>query len=303
VAPPCPGHERQGGVRVEAAQESVGPDFFATVGSKLIAGRDFSLDRAADVEPATDKKNSAVTNIVIDRSLAEAMGWSPEAAIGQTLFEFGPGWTWELTVTGVVEDRMISLQSNGRRGTIFQFQGNNVWYPLIRVSRDHANDTAQAVTAALNALSPTRPVRLEWEATRLIGAAAGLHAEAMFFGGLTLFALFIAIIGLAGMAFHATGRRLREIGIRKTLGASSALILRLLLIDFSRPVVLAVLLSWPVGFLAAQGYLSLFTQRTTISATPFLGSLAMCLGMGALAVGAQTLRAARGNPADILRDE
>lgn len=297
------GLARQGGTRIETEENDVGPDFFTTIGARLLAGRDFSPDHADDVAPADEKRSGAVTNVIIDRPLAELLGWTPTQAIGRTLFEFGPGWSWQQTVIGVSEDRPISLTARSRRGTIFHFHGNNVWYPLIRVSRDHVADTTQAVTAALNDLAPSRPVRLNSEDMVVSNFTATLRTTALFFGGLALFAFIIAVIGLAGMAFHTTGRRLHEIGIRKTLGASTAVILRLLLTGFARPVVLATVASWPVAYLAAEKYLSLFSRRDALSVLPFLTSLAVSLGVAILAVGVQTLRAARGNPADILRHE
>lgn len=297
------GRERQAGARFDALENGVGPDFFAAIGVKIIAGRDFSPDHADDIEPAADKKNGAVTNIVIDRTLAESFGWSPAAAIGQTLYDFGPDWIWQMTVVGVVEDRPISRQFGGTHGSFFHYQGDKIWFPLIRIARAHAAETTDAVAAAINRLTPGRPVKIESDAALTEGFRNSLTGVAKVFGELAAFTFAIAIIGLSGMAFHVTGRRTQEIGIRKILGASSATIVKLLVSGFARPVALATIASWPFAYLVTQTYLSLFVRHVALSGWPFLISLAVALAVAGAAVGLQTLRAARRHPAEILRHE
>jgi putative ABC transport system permease protein len=294
---------REGAMRMEVFQNGIGPDFFSVIGTRIIAGRDFSPDRADDVEPADAKKNMAISNAVIDHTLAEAQGWTPETAIGKTLYEFGPNWVWQVTVVGVVEDRPINLNTAGPRGTIYHFQGDNVWFPIIRIARENAAQTMAAIGGALNRLSPNKPIKLETEETLLASQSANIKSTAIFFGGLALFTFAIAVVGLAGMAFHVTGLRMREIGIRKTLGAGSWSIFWLLLLNFVRPVALATVLAWPFAYVAAQAYLALFVKRESLSAWPFLASLLVSLGVALLAVGLQVIRASRRNPATILRYE
>jgi putative ABC transport system permease protein len=302
-APVALGTAREGGARMEVFQNGVGPDFFNTIGTRIIAGRDFSLDRADDVEPIDSKKNMAVSNVIIDRTLADAQGWTPETAIGKTLYEFGPNWVWQVTVVGVVEDRPVNLNTAGPRGTIYHFQGDNVWFPIIRIARQNAPQTMTAIGDAMNRLSPDKPIKLESEEVLLASQSANIKSTAIFFGGLALFTFAIAVVGLSGMAFHVTGLRMREIGIRKTLGAGSWSIFWLLLLSFVRPVVLATILAWPFAYLAGQAYLSLFVKRESLSAWPFLASLLVSLVVALLAVGLQVVRASRRNPAAILRYE
>jgi putative ABC transport system permease protein len=94
---------------------------------------------------------------------------------------------------------------------------------------------------------------------------------------------------------------MHEIGVRKTLGSSAGAVAGLLLIDFSKPVIIANLLAWPLAWVAAQIYLSPFSQRIEVGPLPFLASLAITLVIAWLAVGGQTLRAATVQPANVLR--
>jgi putative ABC transport system permease protein len=105
------------------------------------------------------------------------------------------------------------------------------------------------------------------------------------------------------MALHIIGRRTQEIGVRKTLGASVNQIFILLLGVFSKPIVIANLAVWPLVYLVMQGYLSLFARSTSLTLLPFLLSLLLTLVIAWLAVAVQASRAARMNPASVLRYE
>ena len=105
------------------------------------------------------------------------------------------------------------------------------------------------------------------------------------------------------MAIQITGRRTHEIGVRKTLGASSRQIVTMLLTDFSKPVVIANLIAWPLGFLAAQVYLSVFVHRISLTPVPFVLSLMITVLIAWVAVGTLAIRAARTKPASVLRYE
>ena len=123
------------------------------------------------------------------------------------------------------------------------------------------------------------------------------------FLGIAVFAVVIATLGLIGMATFIVGRRFQEIGVRKTLGASTSQILRMLLWDFSKPVVIANLIAWPLAFMVANAYLSLFVTRTPLTVLPFIESLVVTVAIAWIAIGAHVIRAARLNPAVVLKYE
>jgi putative ABC transport system permease protein len=120
--------------------------------------------------------------------------------------------------------------------------------------------------------------------------------------GLAAFALLISGIGLFGMASYLADRRTREIGIRKVQGATPANVLGLLLWDFSKPVVWANVLAWPLVVIAVDRYLSLFAERVSITAVPFAFALATTWLIAGLAVASCAWRAAKLHPAEALRE-
>jgi putative ABC transport system permease protein len=118
--------------------------------------------------------------------------------------------------------------------------------------------------------------------------------------GLSAFAFAIAVMGLCGLAIHVTTRRRREIGIRKTLGATVRGVVTMLLLDFARPVLVANLIAWPFAWFVGQQYIDKFTQRAEITIWPFVLSLVVTIGVAWAAVEFQALRAATVKPANVL---
>ena len=91
--------------------------------------------------------------------------------------------------------------------------------------------------------------------------------------------------------------------MRKTLGASTRQILMMLLKDFSKPVVIANIIAWPLAYLAVEAYLSIFIHRIPLTPIPFAVSLVITLVIAWASVGGQAVRAARTTPASVLRYE
>jgi putative ABC transport system permease protein len=110
-------------------------------------------------------------------------------------------------------------------------------------------------------------------------------------------------MGLCGLAIHVTSRRRREIGIRKTLGATARNVVTMLLFDFAKPVLLANLIAWPFAWYIGHQYVDKFTQRSEITIWPFVLSLVVTVGVAWASVALQALRAASVKPANVLYAE
>ena len=100
-----------------------------------------------------------------------------------------------------------------------------------------------------------------------------------------------------------TGRRRREVGIRKALGATGLQIALLFLRDFCKPVVIANVLAWPFALMASVFYLNTFVQRAELTPQPFVASLALTIFVALIAVASQVVTAATTEPARVLRNE
>ena len=123
------------------------------------------------------------------------------------------------------------------------------------------------------------------------------------FSAFTLFAVFIACLGLFGLAAFFGDQRTKEVGIRKILGASALGIVLMLVRDFSRWVLIANVLAWPAAYLLMNRWLHNFAYRAGIPFWLFFFAGLLALVVALLTVGFQAFKAATSNPADALRYE
>jgi putative ABC transport system permease protein len=290
---------------------SVGFDFFPTIGSDLLAGR--VQDREHGDDTLSGPLNGAQTvNIVIDESLSRQLGFdSPQAAVEQIVyipdsamraFAGAAAAAQPFRVIGVVADRPLHLRGAGATANMYWVQPN---LPVV-LARIAAGDVAgglAAIDAIWNRLSPNASINRHFMDELFDSSYANFERINQAFAGLAFVAVAISVIGLFGMAAQVAGRRIHEIGVRKSVGARTGQIVSMLLAQFSRPVWIANVVAWPIAYFAAQRYLAAFIHRIDITAYPFVASLLVTLAVAFVAVGGQALRAARTNPATVLRAE
>jgi putative ABC transport system permease protein len=288
---------------VQSAGHQIGPDYFKTVGLKLLAGRTFVQHTADETEFEDWSKRPL--NVIIDRELAAELGWrEPSAAIGATIYRptYPPPLT--LRIIGVVENgnsRLIDV--TGGKSNLYLFMPAQASYAVVRFKPQDVAAAVAHIQATWKALAPAVPLEYRFTDQLFADAYASFTTISTVATGLTVFAFVIALMGLFGMAVQVTNGRLREIGVRKTLGAKPRQILALLLIDFSKPVVIANLIAWPFAYLAARAYLSMFLEREGISPFAFVLSLVATVVIACVVISGQALRAARAEPATVLRYE
>ena len=281
----------------------VSPGYFEALGAHLLAGRLFDPARPGDVNAnlAIKTANSAIpANIVVNRAGAAALHFaSPQAAIGKTVTGNAP-----FTIIGVVEDMRFYTPRAPIPPTYYDFQLRDMNQPIaiLRFTGD-AKPVLDAAQKAWRQQAPEVP----FEARTAVQALDSFyqrddHAARLFTIGAAL-AVLIGCVGLWGLASFNTARRVKEIGIRKTLGASSADIVRLLVGQFLRPVLIANLFAWPLAWFAMRTWLAGFNDRVALSPLFFVAATVLALAIAVLTVLAQSLRAARSAPAWALRRE
>ncbi|MFQ5534146.1 MAG: ABC transporter permease [Sphingomonadales bacterium] len=125
------------------------------------------------------------------------------------------------------------------------------------------------------------------------------------FAAFALLAVLVACLGLFGLASFAADRRTKEIGLRKVMGATVPAIVKLLLWQFSKPVLLANIIAWPVAYYFINGWLENFKYRIELldHAYLFVAAGAIALIVAWLTVGLHATRVARSNPINALRCE
>jgi putative ABC transport system permease protein len=287
--------------------DQISYDFFPTFDIKLLAGRTFDREHGDEYSIGTLYGPAPRTpHVILDRSLARQLGWTnPNDAIGKTIYDSFPGnaQSHALQVIGVVENGYPRLIGPNTDSNMYLLSPDDARVPAIRVARNDIKNGIAHIEAVWERLAPKAPLGRQFT-DELFGQAYETFSRVSnVLAGLAGFAFVIALMGLFGMAMHVTSRRRREIGIRKTLGASAPRVVFMLLRDFARPVVWANLVAWPLAFLAGRVYLNLFVERAPLSAWPFLVSLVVTVLIACLSVGAQALRAAAVRPGQVLHLE
>jgi putative ABC transport system permease protein len=281
----------------------IADDFFDTVGLELLAGR--TLDRKHGDELANffaPQFAGKQWSLVIDRSLAAALGWSnPADAVGQVTFAAGGGpGKVAFRIVGVVEDGYPRLVGPNTASNMYGLSHSFAGLPLIRISKQDVPATVKYIDSVWERLAPKSPMRREFMDSLFNDAYQLFSAINLTLNALVVLAFSIAVMGLCGLAIHITNRRQREIGIRKTLGATVHGVVTMLLVDFAKPVLIANVIAWPFAWFVGHRYMEQFTQRGELTAWPFVLSLLITVGVAWASVGLQALRAATVKPANVL---
>jgi putative ABC transport system permease protein len=297
--------------RILIEDRFVAYDYFATLGMDVLAGRAFSRDFASDLWPQDEDRRRMATlpevDTVIDSAAAKALGWpDPEDAVGQLIYKRNLDEPAQpVRVVGVVETVPLRVITWGapQAGIAYYLNPKMAIWPIVRASKSDVSGALAQVDATWAQLSPSYPIErhfMDEDFDRAVGMFESINR---LFVGLSAFAVLIADMGLFGMATYLTGRRKLEIGVRKSMGAKTRQIMQLLVWDFSKPVLIANILAWPLAFLAASAYLRLFVDRIALTPMPFLWSLAMTMVVAWFAVASQVFLAGRLAPAHVLRQE
>lgn len=276
----------------------VGRRFFDTYGARLIAGRLFDDGHGGD--DSTNLANDKMHNIVINRRAVTALGFtSPEQAVGKIVGAKSPR-----TIIGVIDDMRFFSPRVPMSATYYEYWARDTGYAVATLRYTGDLSTAmEAVRGAWRRIAPEVPFDATSADKRLAEFyESDDHAARLFTIGSVL-AVLIGCVGLWGLASFNTARRVKEIGIRKTLGASSADIVKLLVTQFLRPVLIANLVAWPLAYLAISKWLAGFDDRIALSPLYFLGASALAIAIAVLTVLSQSLRASRAAPAWALRHE
>lgn len=272
-------------------------DFLKTMNIELVAGRDYSREF----------ENDFTHSLVVNESLVRAMGWeSPQVAITKRYYRNG-----ELAgkIVGVVKDYhfvskhhpigplVIDLNTNPRAFNLF------IKYVAVRVHGQNLQAAVGSLKDAWERVMPDRPFDYFFLDDRLndnYKMEQKLTKVTFIFSG---FAIFVACLGLFGLATFSIERRKKEIGVRKVLGINTGQIVYLLSREFVLLIVLAFVVAIPISYFSLRWWLERFATRIDLLAWPFITAGIMTILVAALTIGHQALKASTINPAKTLKYE
>jgi putative ABC transport system permease protein len=282
--------------------------FFELYDIDLVAGRlpdAARRDQEVGVEPGAARRGAGQgppLPFVLSELTVERLGWTPEDAIGRPIDVARTG-----VVIGVVEDVYLESVRDALAPVIYLIPATQRFSDLreasVRVSGADLDRTLAEVDAIWQRLGPGTPVMRRFLDDDFEALYRGERRQAQLLALFSLLGILIACLGLYGLASFSTTRRTKEIGIRKTLGASVPEIVRLFTTEFGVLVLLANVVAWPVAYFAMQRWLSGFAYRIELGPFVFVASAALALAVALLTVAAVATRAARAKPVEALRTE
>jgi putative ABC transport system permease protein len=282
-------------------------------GVRLLAGRELTTD---DFGVGITGRHS--TRVLINESAMRALGFdSPAAAIGPYplmrdtpwLSEGRPAGAGFDEIVGVVPDFSMAKATFRIAPTVFYADPQAFTTISLKLKGSDIPGTLAAInrvwksTRGRGSDPPVGELNYVFYDDRVERMYYPMFVEERAFGFMSLVAIFLALLGMLGLAASAADQRTREIGIRKALGATSGDVLRLLLWQFSKPVLWANLLAWPVMGYLMQRWLSGFAYHIGLPLWLFPISALAVLLVALVTVSARALAVARLKPVTALRHE
>ncbi|UCC80451.1 MAG: ABC transporter permease [Candidatus Zixiibacteriota bacterium] len=267
-------------------------DFFKL---ELLTGTGFPRGPIDDAEP----------DFIINESAVKIMGWeSPEEAIGKRL-ELTPGYATIKPgrVIGVVKDFYFSDLKKKIKPLVL-FQRPNWYFSIvIKTGPSDFNTTLASIKEKWDAMFPDYPFEFHFVDDLYENIYSAELKQGTILGTFSIVGLFIACLGLLGLAAFITEQRTKEIGIRKALGASVANIISMLTKEFVLQALVATLIAWPIAYLVMTRWLENFAYRVEINMNIFIISSVIAISIALLTVIFQAIKAAVADPVKALKYE
>lgn len=277
------------------------PEFLDAYDIPILEGRNLSHDITNDKR--ADETESL--NILINEMSASMMGFDkPIDALNQRLYStYEDATVREHVIVGVVPTQNIIGFFNEEKPWIFQYSPTSLRIASVRITGGNMMDSVESVEDVWDRVIPDYPMQGSFLDETFDSVYNVLKYMNLALGIFAFVAMSLALIGLFGLAAFMATQRTKEIGVRKVLGASTMQIARLLVWQFSTPVLWALLVALPGAYFASQGYLNFFADRIE-SPIPILivsGLAAVLLAW--VTIAGHAIRIARSNPILALRYE
>jgi putative ABC transport system permease protein len=239
-----------------------------------------------------------VYHFILNESAAKQLGWSPQEAVNKKMY-MGPRAGF---VKGVVKDFHFETLHNPIKPFVLftELRGREL---LVKLSGKHLRETMSFLESKWKTLVPDRPFEYRFmddDYNKLYNAELRLGKIMDVFSGI---AMLLACLGLFGLSSYAAQQRIKEIGIRKVLGASARNITVALSKDFVGLAIVAIVIAFPVAWWATNKWLQDFSYRTDINWSIYVAAGLVTMLLTIITVAFQAIKAAIANPVKSLRTE
>jgi putative ABC transport system permease protein len=262
--------------------------YFKTFGLKMLAGKSY-------------ENTDSIPKYVVNETMLKKLGnIKPEEAIGKQIKMGGQGWN---TIVGVVKDfQTASAKEENSPIIIFSVQ-KYFWNNSVKITSGNLQATVAQIKAAHDAIFPEYPFNGKFYEENIANYYKAETQQGLIYKTASGIAIFIACLGLLGMAAFYAEQRKKEIGIRKVMGAGIGNILQLMSKDFLILVLIATLLSLPLAYYFSKQWLQGFVHRIDITWEYFVISGLFAALITIFSVSYQAIKAALMNPVKSLKSE
>ncbi len=274
----------------------VDESFIKVAGIELVAGEDLT---AQDIKDANnEEEGQRYMRILVNESGAKAMGWTPQEAIGKkTNFNGNSG-----EVKGVVKDfHFASLHSEIKPLVLFPSDWANV--AIVSVSGAKIPETLKSLEKIWKTVSPDRPFEARFMDSDYQNMYDAEKRTGTIFNIFAIMAIVLACLGLFGLSTYTIRQRIKEIGVRKVLGASVTEIVALLSSNFVKLILIAMFIAFPLAWWASKIWLQKFSYRIDMQWWVFISAGSVVTLLVLFTISFQTIKAAIANPVKSLRTE
>lgn len=274
-------------------------DFLNTLGGEIESGRNFSKDLPSDVHDA----------YILNESAAEKL--SPisvlnKKCVGELYTNAGERSLKEGVIIGIARDFHFSSLHEVIQPVVFNLRSPKTWSiqsMMVKIRSENVNTTLQRIERVMKSHAPDSPLTytfLDADYRQHYRSEQHLLALIMILSALSIS---FACLGLLGLTAHVIERRLKEIAIRKIVGASILNIIQLITGNYGKLILLANILSWPLAYLSIQHWRTNFAYKVPVHILFFIGPALFILISAVLIMSIQSIKAAQTNPTNILKYE
>jgi putative ABC transport system permease protein len=269
-------------------------DFVDTYNLRVIQGRQFSREFSTDIQGA----------VLINEAAAREIGYSPEEAIGKDLYLAASAEEFvKNTIVGVVEDFHFKSLHRTIEPFVIILNPELIRIISVRIQPGDVRGTLSYIQQEWIEAFPEEEFEygfLDEKIDLLYENEGKMRQIFLVFSALSIF---VACLGLFGLAAFTAQERTKEMGVRKVLGASEINVFVLLSKEFTKWVFVANIVAWPLAYYIMTKWLQNFAYRTDVSLWPFVLSAGLAFVIALITVSYQSLKAAFMNPVDSLRCE
>ncbi|MBB2150447.1 ABC transporter permease [Pedobacter gandavensis] len=262
----------------------ISADMVETLGMKMASGRSFSGQYGADS-----------SKVLVNEAAIKVMGL--KNPVGKI---FGI-WGKDYQIAGVIKDFNYESMHQEVKPMFFTFANKDLTRVMIKIKAGSEKETISGILDFYKKFNPGFMLDYKFLDQDFQDQYVAERRVAVLSRYFSALAVIISCLGLFGLATFTAERRLKEIGIRKVLGASEASLIMILSKDFTKPVIAAILIALPISYIMTQYWLNTFAYRIELQLWYFVAAGLLALLISWLTVGIQAIKAASVNPIQCLK--